>query len=234
MDAVDLLLGTSVFRGMRRDDVAEMLPHLRERRFARGETVWREGDAADSLYVVATGQLKSHRISRDGAEVILALHTAGECTGEVGMFHPSGLRQVNVSAMSVSHCLTLHRDPLLAFVARHPLALRQLLGQLALMTVQAAYSFSGVAFDDIRTRVARTLLDLGEGFGEPAPDGGVRIRLQLSQGTLAALVAASRENVNRALAGFLAEGIVSQRQGHFHLHDRPALLQIASVGHADL
>ena len=98
----------------------------------------------------------------------------------------------------------------------------RLLEDLSSVTVQAAYSFTGMAFDDIRSRAARTLLGLAEEFGEPVPDG-VRIRLELSQRTLAALVAASRENVNRALAPLVAGGVISQSNGHFVVHDLAAL-----------
>lgn len=94
--------------------------------------------------------------------------------------------------------------------------------------VHAAYAFSGVAFEDIRGRVARMLLTLGTEFGEAALDG-TRITLHLSQGTLAALVAASRENVNRALSTLTTSGAVSQRGGHFHIHDRPALERVAAA-----
>ena len=81
-------------------------------------------------------------------------------------------------------------------------------------TVQVAHAFAGMAFDDIRSRAARTLLALADEFGEPVPDG-IRIRLRLSQRTLGALVAASRENVNRALAPLVAGGVISQSDGHF-------------------
>ena len=37
------------------------------------------------------------------------------------------------------------------------------------------------------------------------------------------MVAASRENVNRALAHFLARGEISQRDGFFFVHDRKSL-----------
>ena len=85
-----------------------------------------------------------------------------------------------------------------------------------------------MAFDDIRRRVAAALLGLAEEFGEPTPDQGTRIRLRLSQATLAALVAASRENVNRALSTFVRAGTISQQGGHFHLHDRAALERAAA------
>jgi len=56
---------------------------------------------------------------------------------------------------------------------------------------------------------------------------GIRIRLKLSQATLAAMVAASRENVNRALALLLARGAISQHDGFFFVHDPRALLEEA-------
>jgi CRP/FNR family transcriptional regulator len=226
MDPAGILLQTPIFRDLAPEDVVELLPDLRERQFARGQTVWVEGDRTDALYIVAEGQLKSHRVSRDGGEVILRLHPAVDVVGEVGLFHPSGIRQVSVSAMSPSRCLTLGHAPLMAFLTRHPIALQRMLEQLSLISVQAAYSFSGVAFDDIRHRVAVALVGLAEEFGEKCEEG-VRIRLQLSQGTLAALVAASRENVNRALSTFVSSGVVSHRDGHFHLHDLAALEQAA-------
>ena len=59
---------------------------------------------------------------------------------------------------------------------------------------------------------------------------GVRIRLELSQRTLAALVAASRENVNRALAPLVADGVISQQRRALR-RARPAALAAATAGH---
>ncbi len=228
MDPTQILLETALFRGLLERDVAELTPDLRERSFARGQTVWVEGDPADALYIVAEGQLKSYRVSREGREVILGIHSGGMMTGEVGLFHPAGTRWLSVAAMTPTRCLTLTKPPLLAFLSRHPGAMERMLELLSQAAVHAAYAFSGVAFEDIRGRVARMLLTLTEEFGEPRP-GGARITLQLSQGTLAALVAASRENVNRALATLTANGVVSQRDGHFYIHDQAALERVAAA-----
>lgn len=222
MDRVRVLLQTPLFGDLARDDVEELLPHLTERRYDAGQILWVEGDPADTLYVLAEGALKSHRLSRDGREVILGFDVAVDIAGQVGLFHPSGKRQVNVTAMAPSRCLVLRRPLLVNFLSKHPTAMTRMLEDLSRLTVQAAYSFTGVAFDDIRRRAARTLLALAEEFGEPGPDG-VRIRLQLSQRTLAGLVAASRENLNRAIAPLVAGGVISQIDGHFVVHDPVAL-----------
>lgn len=229
MDPVGILLQTPIFGDLTAPDVEELLPDLRERSYARGESVWFEGDPAETLYIVAEGQLKSYRVGRDGGELILLLQSGVDVAGEVGLFHPSGARQVSVSAMLPTRCLSLRKAPLVAFLARHPAAMERMLERLSTIAGRAAYSLSGVAFDDIRRRVAVALLSLSEEFGEPTPGRGVRIRLRLSQGTLASLVAASRENVNRALAGFISDGLVSQHEGHFHVHDVATLEQAATA-----
>ena len=231
MDRTRILKETSLFRGLPDHEVAELSHDVRERSFARGQTVWVEGDPADALYVVAEGQLKSYRVSRDGREVILGLHSRGTITGEVGMFHPAGTRWVSLAAMTPSRCLTLAKPPLLAFLARHPEAMERMLELLSRSAVHAAYAFSGVAFEDIRGRVARMLLALSTEFGEATPHG-TRITLHLSQSTLAALVAASRENVNRALTTLASSGTVSMRDGHFFIDDRPALERVAAAERA--
>lgn len=226
MDPVGILLRTPIFRDLSVPDVTALLPDVLERGYARGQTIWLEGDRAETLLVVASGQLKAYRASADGREVILAIYTAGMSTGEVGMFHPAGVRWLGLAAMTAARCLTIRRAPLLAFLSRHPAAMQRMLEQLSMTAVRAAYSFSGVAFDDIGHRVAALLLTLADTDGEPTPDG-TRLTPRLSQRELAAHVAASRENVNRALGVLVGRGIVSHRAGHFYVHDRAALAAAA-------
>ncbi|HEX5016460.1 MAG TPA: Crp/Fnr family transcriptional regulator [Actinomycetes bacterium] len=221
-EAADVVLRTPMFSSVEPAAVAELVPALRPRTYEAGRSVWLQGDPADDLYVLAEGQLKSHRLSRDGGEVILGFTDAIDTAGEVGLFHPSGKRQVNVTAMTATRCWLLDRESLVSFMTRHPTVMRRMLQRLSTVTVKAAESFSNVAFRDIRRRTAAALLALVDEFGEPTASG-VRIRLRLSQTTLAAVVAASRENVNRALSGLIDEGVVSQEEGHFLVHDRSAL-----------
>jgi CRP-like cAMP-binding protein len=222
VDPADVLLRIAIFRDLSLRDVGELVPYVGQLRFARGEMVWEEGAPSAALYVVVEGQLKAYRVSRDGTELILQVIPSGGIMGEVGLFHPSGVRRVCVGAMEPTTCLTIPREPLLAFMTRHPPAMLRMLESLSEIAVHAAYSASDIAFRDIRRRVAQTLLALSAQQGE-ATESGVRIRLKLSQATLAAMVAASRENVNRALALFLSRGEVSQREGFFIVHDQRAL-----------
>jgi CRP/FNR family transcriptional regulator len=222
VDAADVLLRNAVFRDLARRDVEELLPAVHELRFAQGESLWTEGAAATALYVIADGQVKSHRVSREGVELILEIALSGETLGQVGLFHPGGTRLVSVTAMQPTRCLTIAREALLSFMTRHPPVMLRMLESICETAGRAAYALSDVAFEDIRRRVARTLRDLAREHGERS-EAGVRIRLKLSQTTLAAMVAASRENVNRALSLLVSGGAISQKDGYFVVHDARAL-----------
>jgi CRP-like cAMP-binding protein len=63
-----------------------------------------------------------------------------------------------------------------------------------------------LVFTDVPGRIAKTLLNLAERFGEPDGDGGTRVAHDLTQEELAQYVGASRETVNKALAEFAARG----------------------------
>jgi len=222
VDPVGILRQAPVFGQLASEDIERLLPHLRERHYARGEPLWVEGDPVESIHILAEGQLKAFRVSQDGGEIILEFRSAVDLVGEVGVFHPSGHRLVNTSAMEPSVCLTVAKGALLAFLGSHPAASRAMLEQLSMIAGKAAYSLSEVAFEDIRSRVAGALLALGDEFGQATADG-MLIRLRLSQSALAALVAASRENVNRALSSLILSGAVSQQSGRFVVHDRSVL-----------
>lgn len=66
-------------------------------------------------------------------------------------------------------------------------------------------------------RVVLRLLDLAEASG--TADADVALTPRLSQSTLAAMVGASRENVNRALGVLAAEGSVLAVEGRYRIAD---------------
>ena len=69
-----------------------------------------------------------------------------------------------------------------------------------------------VAFLDIPGRVALKLLELADTKGQRS-DEGIVISVPLSQRTLAGMVGASRENVNRTLHRFVQLGYIAQTRG---------------------
>src|SRR5262249_61702882 len=88
------------------------------------------------------------------------------------------------------------------------------------------------SFRPITERLIGKLLDLAGLHGSPA-GGHTRINLKVSQATLAAMIGASRENVNRALAELAAQHLIDTRAGQLIILD-PARLRALAQAHADV
>jgi CRP/FNR family transcriptional regulator, cyclic AMP receptor protein len=212
MDLVAVLAESSLFSGMPRRDLEALAPAARSRTFRKGSYIFREGDTGNALYVIQRGQVKISRMGRGGEEAVYAILVPGDSFGEIALLSGDAARTADAQAMELTECVSVAKDPLLAFLDQYPALSRHLMRALARYVQQLDESLAEIAFLDISGRVARKLLDLGQLHGRKTADG-IRIDLRLSQRTLASMVSASRENVNRALQRFLVHGDIKQDGG---------------------
>ena len=69
------------------EDVVEtILSRSEVRSFARGTTIFLQGEPADSVYIVLEGWVKLFRISQNGAEAVVGVFTKGRSFGEAAAF----------------------------------------------------------------------------------------------------------------------------------------------------
>ena len=187
------------------EDSAERLMHsMAPRRLARGDTVFREGDEGDSLYVILTGKVKLARTSADGRESLLSVLGPGEMFGELSLFDP-GPRLTTAHVVSDTEFISLGNEALRLFLTDHPEVAMQMLRGLAHRLRRTNEDLSDLVFTDVPGRVAKALLDLSDRFGRRT-EVGLLVAHDLTQEELAQLVGASRETVNKALADFAQRG----------------------------
>jgi len=173
-------------------------------KLSRGQTLFKEGDAGDQLFVVVDGKLKLGTTSNDGRENLLSILGPGDMFGELSLFDP-GPRTATATAVVDSKLLALANDQVIGWVKEHPQVSLQLLGRLAQRLRKANDVLSDLVFADVPGRVAKAIIKLGERFGTQKPDG-LHVNHELTQEELAQLVGASRETVNKALADFASRG----------------------------
>ena len=218
VDRVSLLLGTSLFDDLSPAELEPLARSATVRRVVRGEHVFEAGDPADALYVVASGQLRDAIYSDEGAEITHSLWEPGQCFGEVGFFARGRTRVMSVLALEPSTILVLGREPLTSFLERHPSVALKLLEKVASNSQWQTGMFLTLSRRPLADRVVLRLLDLAETSG--SSDAALATAPRISQSTLAAMVGASRENVNRTLAGLTTAGILRTEAGRY-LIDAP-------------
>ena len=140
-----------------------------------GETLFRQGDAGDSMFIVVTGRLRVTRESERG-EVVLAELGAGETVGEMAVISGE-TRSATVYAMRDTQLARLSKASIGRVVDRHPRAMMVLLAnrlssrlratsanvrrRSVVATIAIAGASPGIDLDDFAARMSRSLSRLG-------------------------------------------------------------------------
>jgi CRP/FNR family transcriptional regulator/CRP/FNR family cyclic AMP-dependent transcriptional regulator len=213
-EAVTLLSRAPLFAGVTPADLEPLLADFRLRRFATDSYIFREGDPGDLLHLVSRGEVKISRTTEAGGEVVFAVLGAGDVFGEMAALQEDAVRSADAQALAETECFVLHRHALVAFLKANPAVMWRVVTVLSDYIRRKDEAFSDLAFNDIPGRVARKLLELAAARGEQVDAGAL---ITVSQKTLAGLVGASRENVNRALSRFASLGAISLERGRITL-----------------
>ena len=214
MGHADLLARCDLFAGLDAGVLAGLAAASRPVALVRNEVLFEEGEQAAELFVVRAGRVAVVKRSDDGRESLLALMGPGDIFGEMGLFDGEG-RSAEARALEATELAALPY-PLLrdAFVASPP-ALWALVRLLAGRIRTTDEVLADSMFLDVTGRTAKRLLDLVGGDGE--------FGAAVTQEELAAMVGASRERVNKAIAGFVRQGLLEQVGGRYRVIDGAGL-----------
>jgi CRP/FNR family transcriptional regulator len=163
---------------------------------------------SDACYIVREGDLRVTREHSDGRAIALATLGRGDIFGELALFGQAE-RSADATSIEDAELLSLDAGSLNAAIAAHPQIATALLHVLGQRLRQSNEAFQDIAFFDVPGRVARRLADLADAHGVEAREG-VMIDIALSQESLAQMVGATRESVNKALALLKRRGLVAR------------------------
>ncbi|WP_373893167.1 Crp/Fnr family transcriptional regulator [Virgibacillus natechei] len=74
------------FNHLDEDEMLEIVDKSRHRNFEKGETIFRDGDPLESLYIVHQGSVKIYQLFESGKEQLLRILNPGEFMGELALF----------------------------------------------------------------------------------------------------------------------------------------------------
>jgi CRP/FNR family transcriptional regulator, cyclic AMP receptor protein len=226
-DEITRVLGMSkLFGALTGEMLARVVEEAATRRYRRGDLIFNQGDSGDALYVVASGVVKVSTVSEDGGEVVFATLCQGDTFGELAVID-GGPRSAAARAIEATELVTFHRDAFIRMLHAYPLltaALHRSLGALLRRTLEQA---SDLVFLDLPGRLAKLLLKLARESGLEGDDG-LRLDLNMTQGTLAGMVGGSRPTVNQILRSFEARGYL-QLEGRSIVIKEPAALRRRST-----
>ncbi|HEX9043632.1 MAG TPA: Crp/Fnr family transcriptional regulator [Candidatus Limnocylindrales bacterium] len=205
--AVDALRRCALFALVDDDALALCAGSLRVRRFRRNETIFHQGDPADSLFIVASGSVKIVLPSPEGEEgaIIATLHR-GDFFGELALLDDHS-RSATAVAVEAAEVLTLRRDAFMTLVDTEPALRHALFAGLAGELRRLTSHVEELHFLDLPGRLASRLVRLAR---EKSPDarGQVVLEWPYTQSDLAGMIGGTRQTVNRLLGDLVVQGLI--------------------------
>jgi CRP/FNR family transcriptional regulator, cyclic AMP receptor protein len=208
--------------GLPRLVLADVFATTKQVQLAANKALFHAGDPGDGCYRVDEGLLKVVMFSRTGSERILAFLGPGAIVGELSMIDGRP-RSASVVAVGDAALSFVSRVAFEAFADEHPQICRALLTLLATRLRETDVTVAAGSFLTLRGRVARTLLELSENFGDDVGSGRIVIHQKICQSDLAALAGIARETISRVLNDWKRHKLVSRKSGYYCLESKAKL-----------
>lgn len=196
-----MLNAIPLFSSLTEKQLAGISAHATWRVVEKGSVILRQGELADSFFVIASGQVKVYMTEGD-REVILKTLPAGEFFGELPMFDQEP-RSASVAALERCHLQILSYKSFQLAMDGSVDITKRVLETLARRLRDADRKISTLALMNISSRVSRTLLELAI-----VSNGRKVVGEPFTQKDLAGMVGASREMVSRTLHDLMQQGYI--------------------------
>ena len=216
-----LLSEVALLKGLTPEARTRLASTARRKRSNSGMPLFRHGDPGEGMLVVLDGLVRIHLSDAKGREVTLALVGTGEPIGEIALID-GGPRSADATALTPVSLLLIPHQEAVRLISSDVTTAAALLLIMAARIRRLTDQVEAVSLQPLPQRLAGALLRLSA----VDPSGLVR----LTQGQLAALVAASRPKVNAALAEFRERGQIGAVRAGLRLLDKPGLTLLANDG----
>lgn len=193
-----------------------------------GSVLFEAGDPGNGCYLVLEGSLKVSILSVDGDEQLLAVLGPGHIVGELALLDGRP-RSATVTVLKPAQLSFVERAAFEGFADANPAVYRHMLKIVGGRLRQANDVLAARSFLPLPGRVAQTLLQLADNFGKPLDGDRLLINYKLSQGDIANMAGAARENVSRVLNDWKRAGTISRISGYYCIEDQGWLRRASAV-----
>ena len=225
-ESFDIARESILLRSMPEPVVDKLLADSSLRSFARGETVFLQGEAAQVIHVVLEGWVKLYRVAPNGNEAVVNVFARGHSFGEAVAFRA---RPYPGSAEAVTDCI------LLQISARSFVSMLQHEPEIAISVIASTFQHLHdlvAQVEQIKAqtgaqRVADFLVKLST-----CEDGACVVTLPYDKALIAGRLGMKPESLSRAFAKLKTVGVAITRE-HARINDIEALRDYAEQDPAE-
>jgi CRP/FNR family transcriptional regulator, cyclic AMP receptor protein len=181
--------------------------------YRKDETVYAQGDPADSVFYIHTGKAKITVLSEQGKEAVVALLGPGDFFGE-GCLAGQPRRMATASAMTDCVIARMAKADVVRVIHEQPAFSELFISHLLARNIRVEEDLVDQLFNSSEKRLARVLLLLANFGKENKPEPVIA---KISQETLAEMIGTTRSRVSFFMNKFRDLGLITYN-GHIEVH----------------
>ncbi len=187
----------------------KFMPGKSRRDYQAGESVFSQGDLANSVFYILSGNVKLTVVSNNGKEAVIAHLAAGSFFGEASM--GGELQRVSsANALQSSTIIRIEKMAMLDLLRREPEFAMEFRAHLLSRNMRMQSDLVDHLFNSSEKRLARLLM-LMANFGQATKP--IPVIAKISQETLADMIGTTRSRVSYFLNRFRSLGYINYNSG---------------------
>lgn len=193
-----------------------------------GETLFREGDPAESFFILKTGRVKMRKISPSGREVVLHLSAPPHMIGCKSLTLPNSLYPADAVAVDTVIALQFTRESFLEKCAGIAGVFFELLIDMN-RRLSEIYTLQSALQEPVGMRIATLLLNQALPADADLDQWHVYSfkAIQITKRLIASIVGTTTETAIRVLSRWKKKGWISSERGLIKIEDGNALYQLS-------
>lgn len=171
------------------------------------KVVFYQGDEAERIYVIISGEVTIETVSAEGRVVSIASLEKGDVFGEMAVLD-QGKRSANVRTLTPTKLMSLSSSTFLGLISENSDFAMQIIRDLVQRLRNTDIQIEAITLLPLRSRLASLLLDLNRMYGS---------KIDITQSDLAERLSATREKVNVNLQTLRELGAVALGRGKIEI-----------------
>jgi len=192
---------------------------VRPKKFAKGETILREGETCQGFFILRSGMVHMHRLGADGSEQLIRVFHAPESFAEASLF-PDGVYPANGRALTKVELWLVPKVPFVHLLEGEPTLALALISNLSRRVHSLVGQYQRLRFGSARERLCHWLLQR-----DPRRPGtkGFSVNLPGSKAVLAEELGIRQETLSRLLRKLQETGFLQVHGKEIFIPDRLGL-----------
>lgn len=221
-----------IIQQLSKADIESLISHSQRTELSPGQIWYLNEEGNSRIYILDRGYVRMCRlVEEDDRRVILGFlgpsDIFGDLPGTVALMQ-AGANYIE--AVQDTRLISIESPVFWEVLKKYPNFMMRLIEILSQQQQRLEKRVLSLSVKDVYARIAETLLDLAEKFGENCSEGNCQSHIALTHQDISDLAGIARPTVSKVIAGFIRAGVLRKHKRHLGLSNMSELLAVAEQG----